>query len=113
MFELAALVASGAYCYLAAGGVPSFWSAGVSVKIAMVTFIVLAVYEVVRLVFGDPLTKQRAFLKTLGSQEKKRQINVNEWIDGYNALHHNSDYVKEVSSFHFERLAHCRAFPPP
>lgn len=46
---------------------------------------------------GKNWTDHLTFLKTVQTQEQKRNIKVDDWIDQYNALHHNADYVKEVT----------------
>lgn len=51
---------------------------------------VLAVGILNQLVGTDPLGRTWELLKIMFKQEKRRNINVNEWIDNYNNLHDDS-----------------------
>lgn len=54
----------------------------------------------------NPIGRTLKLFSTFGSQEKKRNIEVNDWIDKYNNLHEdslenrNSDYTTLVNSYY-------------
>jgi sterol 24-C-methyltransferase len=66
----------------------------------------VGLYGFNKVVGNNPIGKTITMFTTFGSQEKKRQIEVNEWIDKYNNLHEdsldnrNEDYTTLVNYYY-------------
>jgi sterol 24-C-methyltransferase len=96
MLDLVLMAVSGSYCYVADKGcLQNIRQADLPVKIGVAAFGSAAAFRILKTIFGRSFTDHLTFLKTVKTQEQRRNIKVDDMIDGYNALHHNSDYVKE------------------